>query len=84
MIKLSYFAWVREGVGIDSETVEPPPEVITIAQLLGWLAMRSHDHGSVFADPHKIRAARDDVFVGHDAEIGDAKEIALFPPVTGG
>lgn len=84
MITLTYFAWVREALGKDSEQVEPPPEVVTIAQLLGWLAMRSHDHGSVFADPARIRAARDDVFVGHDAEIGEAREIALFPPVTGG
>jgi molybdopterin synthase sulfur carrier subunit len=83
-IEMLYFAWVRERVGMGGEPVTPPAEVTTIATLIGWLATRSAGHEVAFADPARIRAAIDDRFVSGDASIAGAREIALFPPVTGG
>lgn len=83
-VTLSYFAWVREGMGRDGETVEPPADVATITDLMDWLAARDPASAAVFADRSRIRAARDGAMAGLDAAISDAQEIALFPPVTGG
>jgi len=79
-----YFAWVRERIGQGGERVDPPADVVTVAELIGWLATRSAGHGAAFAEPDRIRAAIDDRFVGPSAAIAGAREIALFPPVTGG
>jgi len=83
-MELLYFAWVREAVGKGQETVDPPDTVRNVADLIGWLAERSAGHAAAFADPTRIRAALDQRFVPLDALLGDAKEVALFPPVTGG
>ena len=79
-----YFAWVRERIGSGGEDVTPPPEVTTVAALVEWLADRSAGHAEAFADMAKLRAALDGVFVPLDAPLGQAKEVAIFPPVTGG
>ena len=83
-LDLLYFAWVRERIGCDGETVEPPAEIVTVADLIGWLAGRSAAHAAAFADPARLRAAVDQRFVTLDAPIAGAREVALFPPVTGG
>jgi len=83
-IQMLYFAWVREAIGADAETVAPPAEVETIADLVAWLAGRSPGHAAAFAEPDRLRAAIDQDFAGFDAMIAGAREIALFPPVTGG
>ena len=83
-IEMLYFAWVREGVGLSGERVEPPSEVETVAQLIDWLALRSDGHARAFADRSRLRAAIDQVFVAIETSLGEAREIALFPPVTGG
>ena len=83
-LTISYFAWVREGMGCDTETVMLPPELVSIADLIDWLSARDVAGAAVFADRTRIRAARDGAMVGLDAAIDGAKEIALFPPVTGG
>ncbi|MES2338165.1 MAG: molybdopterin converting factor subunit 1 [Pseudomonadota bacterium] len=83
-IEMLYFAWVREGVGRGSETVDPPAEVETVADLLDWLAASSAAHAAAFADRERLRAAVDQAFVPLDAPIAGAGEIAIFPPVTGG
>ena len=79
-----YFAWVRESVGSGEEQVDPPETVRTIAELIDWLARRSPGHAAAFVNPAKLRAAIDQKFVPLDAPLGDAREVALFPPVTGG
>ncbi|MDB5677846.1 MAG: molybdopterin converting factor subunit 1 [Sphingomonas bacterium] len=77
-----YFAWVREGIGKGQERVEPPAEVVTVADLIGWLAERpGYD---VLTDTAKLRVAVDQVFVPLDTQLGAAREVAIFPPVTGG
>ena len=83
-IEMLYFAWVREGVGRASERVDPPAEVADVAGLLDWLATTSDGHAAAFADRARLRAAIDQTFVSLEAPIAGAREIAIFPPVTGG
>ena len=83
-MKILYFAWLREKAGIAQEEVAPPDDVRTVAELMGWLAQRSPRHEQAFANAKLVRCAVDQEFVGLDAPIGAAGEIAFFPPVTGG
>ena len=83
-VKLRYFAWVRERVGRAEEDVEVPAGVVTVAQLMAWLASRGEEYAHAFANPKIIRAAIDRTHVRPDAAIGAGSEIAFFPPMTGG
>jgi molybdopterin synthase sulfur carrier subunit len=83
-VKLKYFAWVRERIGKAEETVEPPPEVRTVDDLIAWLAGRGESYAHAFETPRVIRAAIDHAHVKSDAAISGAREIAFFPPMTGG
>jgi molybdopterin synthase sulfur carrier subunit len=83
-MKVKYFAWVRERIGKAEETIEPPPGIDTVEQLIAWLAARGETYGHAFETPRVIRAAIDHVHVRQDAAIRDAREIAFFPPMTGG
>ncbi|KQN94457.1 molybdopterin synthase sulfur carrier subunit [Sphingomonas sp. Leaf231] len=83
-MKLVYFAWVRERIGVGEEDVTPPVGIVTIADLVAWLTGRSDGHAAAFADPARLRAAVDQAFVAMDAPIAGAREVAIFPPVTGG
>lgn len=83
-LQILYFAWVRERIGVGEEQVDPPADVVSVADLIGWLSERSDGHAHAFADPHRLRAAVDQQFVPLDASIAGAREVALFPPVTGG
>ena len=83
-MKLKYFAWVRERVGTAEETLEPPDDVRTVADLIGWLSQRGEQYAHAFETPRAIRAASDHTHVQSDAAIAGAREIAFFPPMTGG
>jgi molybdopterin synthase sulfur carrier subunit len=83
-IKLRYFAWVRERVGKPEEDIEVPAGVVTIGELMVWLASRGEEYAHAFANPKVIRAAIDRTHVRPQTEIGNAAEIAFFPPMTGG
>ena len=83
-MEVLYFAWVREAVGVAAEEVSPPASVGTVAQLIDWLAGRSAAHANAFEDRTRLRAAVDQAFVPLDAPITGAREVAIFPPVTGG
>lgn len=83
-VRLLYFAWVREKVGCAAEDVELPGSVATVADLVGWLKQRGPQYGEAFARPQVVRAALDKVHVKPSATLGAAREIAFFPPVTGG
>lgn len=83
-MQLLYFAWVRERIGVGEEMLAPPADVATVADLLDWLAMRSPGHAAALADRSAIRVAVDQDFVGPEASVAGAREIAIFPPVTGG
>ena len=83
-MKVKYFAWVRERVGKAEETVEPPASVRTVGDLIGWLSARDETYAHAFEKPKVIRAAIDHTHVKSDAIIAGAREIAFFPPMTGG
>ena len=83
-VKLLYFAWVREKVGSGSEEIELPPELETVSDVIGWLRTRGPEYDEAFARPQIVRAALDKVHAKPSARIAGAREIAFFPPVTGG
>jgi molybdopterin synthase sulfur carrier subunit len=84
VVKLLYFAWVRERVGKAEEDVALPREITTVEQLVSWLAGRGEEYAHAFDNPKVIRAAIDKRHVRPDAAIAGAREIAFFPPMTGG
>lgn len=83
-MKLRYFAWVREQIGRPDEELDPPAGIVTIADLMHWLSSRGEEYAGAFANPKVIRAAIDRTHVRTDAAISGAREIAFFPPMTGG
>jgi molybdopterin synthase sulfur carrier subunit len=83
-VKILYFAWVRERVGKAEETVEPPAAIATVGDLMGWLAGRGEEYAHAFDNPKVIRAAIDRAHVKANAAIAGAREVAFFPPMTGG
>ena len=83
-MKVKYFAWVRERVGKSEETIDPPDSVRTIEDLMAWLGRRDETYAHAFETPKVIRAAIDQAHVRPDAAIAGAREIAFFPPMTGG
>ncbi|UVO54096.1 molybdopterin converting factor subunit 1 [Sphingomonas sp. SUN039] len=80
MVTLLYFARVREALGTGEERIDLPDGVATVTDLADWLATRH----PVFADRDRLRVAVDQVMARFDTDIRSAKEIAFFPPVTGG
>jgi molybdopterin synthase sulfur carrier subunit len=84
MTQILYFAWVREQIGVDAETLSLPANVTTVAALLDWLAKRGPGHAAALADRSRIRVAVDQHFAQPETPITGAAEIAIFPPVTGG
>ena len=83
-VKLLYFAWVREKAGLAEETVELPAGVATVSDVITWLRSRGPEFAAAFERADVIRAAIDQTHVKPDASIVAAREIAFFPPVTGG
>jgi sulfur-carrier protein len=83
-MRILYFAWVRQRVGITEETLAPPEDVTTVAGLIEWLKSRDESYANAFADLRVIRAAVDQQLVPLDAPLAGAHEVAFFPPVTGG
>ncbi len=83
-MKLLYFAWVRERVGRTDEEIAVPPHVRTVADLMEWLAGRGEEYAHAFENRGVIRAAIDRTHVRPDTAIAGAREIAFFPPMTGG
>jgi sulfur-carrier protein len=83
-MKLRYFAWLRERIGIAEEEASPPESVATIADLIAWLAGRDDAYAHAFERGSLIRAAIDRAHVKHDAPLAGAREVAFFPPMTGG
>jgi molybdopterin synthase sulfur carrier subunit len=82
--KLVYFAWVRERVGKPEEDVGLPSGLETVADLVRWLKTRGEEYDHAFENEGVVRAAIDKVHAKPDAAIADAREIAFFPPMTGG
>ncbi len=84
-VKLRYFAWVREKVGRGEEDVTLPATVVSVADLIAWQSTRGPEYAEAFsAGQRVVRAAIDQRHVKPDAHVACAREIAFFPPVTGG
>ena len=83
-MKAIYFAWVRERIGVAEEEIEPPSHVLTVGDLISWLASRGENYAYAFERASTIRAAIDRTHVKPGASIAGATEIAFFPPMTGG
>jgi len=83
-VRIAYFAWVRERIGLPEETLDIPAELATIADLVRWLKARGEGYEAAFADEKIVRAALDHVHAKPHARLDNAREIAFFPPMTGG
>ncbi|MBP1882757.1 molybdopterin converting factor subunit 1 [Sinorhizobium mexicanum] len=83
-INLVYFSWVRERIGKGEETLELPANVVTVADLLAHLKTLGEQYETALEHQNVIRAAINQEHVDHDEPIAGAREIALFPPMTGG
>jgi molybdopterin synthase sulfur carrier subunit len=83
-VKILYFSWLREKVGKSEEVVDLPAHVGTVAEAMAWLRTRGGEYEAAFSSPKVVRAALDQVHVQPTASLRGAREIAFFPPVTGG
>jgi sulfur-carrier protein len=83
-VRVLYFAWLRERIGKEHEDVTLPASVVTAGDLIGWLSMRGDEYAHAFENPKVVRVAIDRKHVKHDTAIASAREIAFFPPMTGG
>lgn len=83
-MRIRYFAWVRERIGLEEEHVDVPSGVETIADLTAWLVARGEPYATAFEHAHIVRAAIDQVHAQPGSSIAGAQEIAFFPPMTGG
>lgn len=82
--RLVYFAWVRERIGTREEELDLPPDVRTVRELLNWLRDKGDGYAEALRQPEVIRVAINQEHVDHKELIAGAREIALFPPMTGG
>jgi sulfur-carrier protein len=83
-MKILYFAWIRERVGKAEEELDLPPSVQTVADLVQWLKGRGEEYAHAFENQKVVRAALDRIHVRPETKLAGAREIALFPPMTGG
>ena len=83
-MKLIYFAWVRERIGKSEEDLDLPESVKTVRDLLAWLKARGEGYDEALQYPDVIRVAINQEHVDHREPVAGAREIALFPPMTGG
>lgn len=83
-MKIRYFAWVRERVGRAEEEIALPGDVTTVAGLVTFLKSRGDEYQAAFANENIVRAAIDRTHVKPDSPIAGAREVAFFPPMTGG
>ncbi|UHS56184.1 molybdopterin converting factor subunit 1 [Agrobacterium vaccinii] len=84
MVHIVYFAWVRERIGKSEEDLEIPADVTTAGELIQYLTTRGDEYEAAFAFPDVIRVAVNQEHIDHDESIVGAREIGIFPPMTGG
>ena len=83
-MKVRYFAWMKRTVGVADEEISPPAEVKTVGDLVVWLRGRSAGHAEALAAGAAFGAAVDQRTATFDVPISGAREVAFFPPFTGG
>jgi molybdopterin synthase sulfur carrier subunit len=82
MIDVLYFAWVRERIGLPREKVET--KATTVAELVAELSAREDRYALAFADLSSLRVALDQELSEFSAPLAGVREVAFFPPMTGG
>ena len=82
MIDVLYFAWVRERIGLPRERIET--QAATVADLIAELSAREDRYAMAFADLASLRVALDQELSSFDAPLAGVREVAFFPPMTGG
>ncbi|MEZ5912615.1 MAG: molybdopterin converting factor subunit 1 [Paracoccaceae bacterium] len=82
MIEVLYFAWLRERIGLPRETVETT--AVSVADLVAELRLREDRYAAAFADLGSVRVALDQKLADFDAPLAGVREVAFFPPMTGG
>jgi len=83
-VKLLYFAWVRQRIGLSEEDIAPPASVSNVAALVDFLKERGPGYEAAFADLKLLRVAVNQEHTNFAATLGHDDEVAFFPPVTGG
>lgn len=83
-MRIRYFAWLKQRVGVAEEELDLPAEVTTVGGLKAWLGTRHPRFAEACAAKGVVRAAVDQEFVDDDRPLAGAREVAFFPPVTGG
>lgn len=81
-VEIRYFAWLRERIGEGREVVETQAENAHV--LIEELRAKSPRHAAAFADITALRVAYDQELTAFDTPLGDTREVAFFPPMTGG
>lgn len=82
MITVLYFAWLRERIGTNREMVTT--HAATVRDLIAELVARDEAHALAFADLTSLRVALDQRLSAFDAPLSGVREVAFFPPMTGG
>lgn len=83
-MKLLYFAWLKQKIGIDAEEVTLPDDVNDVAGVIAWLKTRGDKYATALKDDAVVRVAVNQTYAKPDTPVSDGDEVALFPPVTGG
>lgn len=81
-MQVLYFAWVRERIGLPREEIET--SAVTVADLVAELRAREDRYAAAFADTSALRVALDQEMMDFDAPLAGVREVAFFPPMTGG
>ncbi|EAQ05135.1 putative molybdopterin MPT converting factor, subunit 1 protein [Pseudooceanicola batsensis HTCC2597] len=81
-MEVLYFAWVRERIGLPRERVET--RAATVSDLVAELTAREERYAAAFADLSALRVALDQELAEFDAPLDGVREVAFFPPMTGG
>jgi sulfur-carrier protein len=79
-LDLLYFGALRDSMGRDGERVDPPSHVVTVGDLVAWLAAKGGAYASALGDPARIHAAVEAEPAEQGGSIFGAREVALFPP----
>jgi sulfur-carrier protein len=82
MVRILYFARIRDAVGIDKEDTELPKGVTTVSGLLDWIRQRGGTWAEQLDRPFKVAVNQE--LAGVETPLRDGDEVAVFPPVTGG
>ena len=83
-MKILYFSWLKEKIGLNSQEIIKPENVETVGDLINFLKETSENHKNAFSDLNSIKVAVNQEFSDLEKKIKEKDEIAFFPPVTGG